>query len=228
MNSFKKHSQFKSKKKSIFFIASAIMLVCISYKPCNAQSNASQFGVKGGVNFSQLFTKDAEKDNMKIGFNVGIYNKMPITEMFSFQPELYYSIKGAEVKYNNAFVDGTARFNLNYIEMPLLLVINITDNFNIHAGPYAAYLVSGDVKNESSGSIFDFEENINADDYNRFDVGFEGGVGIDFQLVSFGARYSYGLNKVGKEKTFLGTKYTFPDAKNGVLNLYIAVPLLSK
>jgi hypothetical protein len=38
-------------------------------------------------------------------------------------------------------MNGTAQFKLNYIEVPLLLVVNLTQNLNIHAGPYAAYLI---------------------------------------------------------------------------------------
>jgi len=213
-------------KKSLILITASILLVCTMYTPVFAQNTSPQFGVKGGVNFSNLYTEDSDKDNVMVGYNVGLFSKMPITERFAFQTEIYYSTKGAKVTYNNLFVSGTALFNLNYIEVPLLLVIKLTDNFSIHAGPYAAYLVNGKVKNDSNGTIFDFEDNIKEDDYNRFDAGIEGGISLDFSALSLGARYSYGLTKVGKEKTFLGTTYTFPDANNGVLNLYIAVPLL--
>lgn len=213
-------------KKSIILITASMLLSLTSFMPCKAQNtNATQFGIKGGVNFSNLYTKDAEKDKMMAGFNVGLFSKLPISNSLSFQPELYFTTKGAEVTYNNIFVDGTARFKLNYIEMPLLFVINVTDNFSLHAGPYAAYLISGNVKNESNVNLFDFEENINADDYNRFDAGIAAGASIDFRSVSFGARYTYGLTKVGKEKTFMGTTYTFPDANNAVLSFYASVPL---
>jgi hypothetical protein len=213
-------------KKSIVPIVSAFLLMLIVNLPAKAQkTNSSQFGIKGGVNFANLYTKDAESNNAIAGFNVGIFSKIPISGTFAFQPEIYFTTKGAEVIYNNAFANGTASFKLNYIEIPLLFVLNVTDNFSLYAGPYAAYLVSGNVKNKSNVTLFDFEENINADDYNRFDAGIAGGASLDFRSVSFGARYSYGLNKVGKEKTFMGTSYTFPDANNGVLSLYMQIPL---
>ena len=213
-------------KKSITLIATILLLICTLYTPGKAQkTNAPRFGIKGGANFSTLFTKNSENNKSIAGFNVGLFSKLPLTETFAFQPELYFTTKGGEVTYNNTFVNGTARFILNYIEMPLLLVIHITDNVNIQAGPYAAYLVSGKVKNESNVNLFDFADNINTDDYNKFDAGVTAGASIDFRTVSFGARYSYGLTTVGKEKSFSGTTYTFPDANNGVLNFYMAVPL---
>jgi hypothetical protein len=213
-------------KKSIILITATILLsFTASFSAKSQNSNPTQFGIKGGVNFSNLYANDSEKDKMLTGFNVGIFSKLPFSGFFAFQPELLFTTKGAEITYDNTFVNGIARFRLNYIEMPLLFVVNITDNFSIHAGPYAAYLVSGDVKNESSVDQFNFEDNINVDDYNRFDAGIAAGASIDFRSVSFGARYTYGLTKVGKEKTYLGTTYTFPDANNGVLSFYASVPL---
>lgn len=190
----------------------------------NAQeTNKATFGIKGGVNFSNLYTKDADNTKTLVGFNVGVFSKIPITNMFAIQPELFYTTKGADVTYRNSFVDGTAGFKLDYIELPILIVVNLSKNLHIEVGPYAAVLVSGNVKNQSNVDLFNFEENINVDDYNRLDAGLAAGVGLDFGALSLGARYTYGLTKVGKERTFLGTPYTFPDAVNGVLNVYISV-----
>lgn len=216
-------------KKSIFLVAAALLMMSTIYNPCKAQekqdTNSAQFGIKGGVNFSTLYTKDAENNKMLPGFNVGLFSKLPITGYIAFQPEIYFTTKGAEVTYNNTFVDGTATYKFNYVEMPLLLVVGIADNFNISFGPYASYLVSGKVVNDANINLFDFEENINADDYNRIDAGITAGAAFDFGSVSVGARYSYGLTKVGREKTYMGTTYTFPDGNNGVLNFYAAIPL---
>ena len=207
----------------------SMAMIFASYAPCGAQTAQSgaetQFGIKGGVNFSHLYTEDAEDSKGLAGFHAGLFAKVPLASMLAFQPEIYFTTKGSEVTYDNAFVNGIARYKLNYIEVPLLLAINITDNFNIHAGPYVAYLLSGKTTNESNVTLFDFEENLDVNDYNRIDAGLAAGAGLDFKSVSFGARYNYGLTTVGKERTFLGTTYTFPDAVNGVLTFYMAVPL---
>jgi hypothetical protein len=211
--------------KSIVFVAASLLMLCALFVPVQAQVNKdiARVGFKGGLNLSSLYTKDSYDSKMLTGFNIGVFSKVPITQHVAFQPELYYTTKGSEITYNNTFVDGIARFRLNYIEMPILLVMNVTDNFNIHVGPYASYLLNGKVKNESNVNLFDFEDNINSDDFNRFDVGVAVGAGIDFGSIGIGVRYNYGLTTVGKEKSFLGTTYTFPDAKNGVINFYAAI-----
>ena len=197
-----------------------------SFSQSSSDSSTLKFGVKGGANFSNLYTDNVEDNNVLTGFNVGLFAKLPITESFAIQPELLYTTKGAKLKYNNAFVNGTSTFRLNYIEVPVLLVVNLTENFNIHAGPYFAYLVDGKATNDAQGTLFDIENNLKNEDFNKFDTGLSVGVGFDADNLGFGVRYNYGLQKVGKERSFLGTNYTFPDGKNSVINLYLSYSIL--
>ncbi|MDI6033458.1 porin family protein [Flavobacterium sp. LB2P84] len=207
----------KNSKKLIF---ASLVITFMTLTNANAQDNASKFGVKGGVNFSNLYTEDVDDNNVLTGFNVGFFAKLPISNNIALQPEISYTGKGAELVYNNALVSGTAQFKLDYIEVPLLLVVNVTKNFNIHAGPYAAYMVSAKTTNKSDSGSYNFEDNIDTDDFNKFDAGLAGGVGIDLEPVSFGVRYNYGLTKIGKEDS--STSFSSPDAKNSVLSFYAA------
>lgn len=207
-------------KNSRKIILASLALTFMAFNTVKAQDNVTKFGVKGGVNFSNLYTDNADDENVLTGFNIGLYAKVPVTNSISIQPEVYYTGKGAEVVYNNAFANGTAKFKLNYIEVPVMLVANVTKNFNVQIGPYASYLISGKTTNESNNGTFNFENNINKDDFNKIDAGVAAGLGIDLETVSFGVRYNYGLTKVGKERNYSGTNYTFPDGKNSVLSFY--------
>jgi len=204
--------------KNSKIILASLVLTFMGYTNSNAQSNVTKFGVKGGVNFSNLYTDNADDENVLTGFNIGLYAKVPVTNSISIQPEIYYTGKGAEVVYNNSFASGTAKFKLNYIEVPVMLVANVTKNFNVQVGPYAGYLISGKTTNESG--TYNFQDNINTDDFNKIDAGVAAGLGLDLETVSFGVRYNYGLTKVGKERSYSGTNYTFPDGKNSVLSFY--------
>lgn len=210
----------KNSKKLIFAsLAVSFML----FTTVQAQEDATKFGIKGGVNFSNFYTDNVDDNNVLTGFNLGLFAKMPVSENISFQTEISYTGKGAELVYNNAIVNGTAQFKLNYIEVPLLLVVNLTQNLNIHAGPYAAYLISGKTTNKSDSGSYNFEDNVNVDDFNRFDAGLAGGVGLDLESVSFGVRYNYGLTKIGKDDP--NSNFTSPDAKNSVLSVYASFAL---
>lgn len=184
-----------------------------------------KLGIKGGVNFANLSSSETNSNKVLTGINFGVFARLPISQSFALQPEMYFTSKGSQQTYQNAFTEGTAKFELNYIEIPVLLIYDLTNNFNLQIGPYASYLVSSNVKNVSDIN-FNFEDNIASGDFNKFDTGIVAGFGFDMKSIGFGIRYNLGLVTVGKEKTYLGTKYVFPDGKNGVINLFLTYSFL--
>src|SRR5688500_10074872 len=155
---------------------------------------------------------------MKVGFNLGLFAKLPVTRGLSIQPEILYSVKGSTMTFgilnNNEY-----RFNLNYVEVPVLAVINLAKNFNLHAGGYAAYLAQANIKEENDAGPNDPIANLNEDDFNRFDYVLVGGLGIDISAVTIGARYNYGLRKVWKERDLVPNR--LENGKNSAISLYI-------
>ncbi len=180
-----------------------------------------KFGIRGGVNLSNLYVDDVKDENMKVGINVGVFAKFPITKGFSIQPELAYSSKGAKLTYDNILGDGEYRFNLNYVELPVLAVFNLGKNFNIHAGPYAAFLTSANIKrlDNETGDVDDIKE-LNTDNFKRFDFGLVGGIGFDIENFAIGARYNYGLNEIGDGG--LAGEAT-KNSKNSAFTFYIGI-----
>ena len=224
-------------KKVICSIIVLLFAVCISYAQEMQQIQQVQtvqttealpqlrLGIKAGTNFSSLNTTNDANARMITGLNLGVFTKIPVAPLLAIQPELYITTKGAAVSYNNLIVDGTANFYLNYLEIPILLVINLSPNFNFHIGPYVSYLMGANAKNESNVHLFNFENNLKVNDFNRFDAGVVAGLGIDIGGISLGARYNLGMQKVGKERTILGTTYTIPDANNSVITLYASISI---
>ncbi|MBB4803087.1 hypothetical protein HNP37_003162 [Flavobacterium nitrogenifigens] len=208
------------------FLCALTLFLSASFGMLHAQDTnvTTEFGVKGGFNMSNLVNSgdDPDDNNILYGFNAGVYATLPISDFVAIQPEILFTTKGAELEYNNAFATGDAKFRLNYIEVPLLVRVNVTKNFNIHAGGYASYLVSSKV---TGSGDFDFNQDIDTDDLAKFDAGVSAGLGVDFNPISIGLRYNYGLTTVGKERTVAGTTYTFPDAKNSNLTLYLSYKL---
>ncbi|MEN2412913.1 porin family protein [Flavobacterium mesophilum] len=212
-------------KMQIKFLCALTLFLSASFGVLQAQNDenvTTEFGVKGGFNMSNLYNNNADDENILYGFNAGVYATLPISDFIAIQPEILYTTKGAKLEYNNAFVSGNGKFKLDYIEVPLLVRVNITKNFNIHAGGYASYLVGSKVSGDGD---FNFDEEIDTNDLNRFDAGLSAGVGVDFSPISIGLRYNYGLTTIGKERTIAGTTYTVPDAKNSNLSLYLSYKL---
>ncbi|MCD0466269.1 porin family protein [Flavobacterium sp. ENC] len=211
-------------QSKLLFAVTLFMTATFGALHAQSENVTTEFGVKGGFNMSNLYddNNDPDDNNVLYGFNAGVYATLPISDYIAIQPELLFTTKGAKLEYNNAFAEGDAKFKLNYIELPLLVRVNVTKNFNIQAGGYASYLVSSKV---TGSGDFDFNEDVDTDDLNKFDAGLSAGLGVDFSPVSIGVRYNYGLTTVGKERTVAGTTYTFPDAKNSNLTLYLSYKL---
>lgn len=178
------------------------------------------------MNFSNIYVDNVDDNNVLTSFNAGVFANFPVGDILSLQPEILYSRKGAKLIYDNDFGTGTSEFKLNYIEVPVLFKVNITDNLSVHAGPYFAYLVDAQEKNNFEG-VIDSEDTqtYDNDDFNKFDVGISGGIGLEFSSIGIGARYNYGFSTIGKEREFAGTAYTYPDGKNSNLSLYVSLKL---
>src|SRR5215831_10179411 len=215
-------------KKMIKWGAVSVVLLALTILRAAAQEQQTvterymtpKFGFKGGLNLSNMYVKDVADENMKVGWNAGLYAKLPMGRGFSIQPELYYTDKGAKETYNN-FVQGKGeyRYNLNYVELPLLAVFNLGNNFNIHAGPYISYLVSANIKDlKSDGTIHNIVD-LNAEDFHRLDWGAQAGLGVDIENFTIGARYAYGFHHIGKSDNTTGS--LLQDSKNSVISLYI-------
>jgi hypothetical protein len=215
-----------SKAKIIALLFLTIFLVFFSTVKAQEQKTSEEsglstkFGIKAGLNLTNLHSDDFADDHLKAGFNAGIFSKIPVTPGFSIQPELLYSVKGSKSDYNNVVQgSGQYRFNLGYIELPLLAVVNLTKNFNIHAGGYAAYLTNVNVKDvNSQGNVNGITEE-NADNFNRWDFGLAGGIGFDIENFMMGARYNYGLTNIGKSGSTSGD--VLGSAKNYGLSIYV-------
>jgi hypothetical protein len=201
-------------KKSIF-LAIAIFLGAgmMGY----AQDNESKAGIRGSVNFSNWYTDELNDNNVKLGFGVGIFYRGYISDNFSIQPELGFSQKGSTFRFDNVFGAGEYRGILNYVELPILFNVHLTDFFHIGAGPYVGTLISTSLKKVDDDGSIDNEESFNKDNFTTFDYGFSVDAGIDFDNVTIGARYNLGLNDVEWD-TLLGTTNL---GKNSVAQIYI-------
>jgi len=226
-----KNSNFLTSKISQFkgiIAGAALSIMALSAQAQDFPGTA--FGVKGGLNLTNFAKNDNITDEkIRAGFNAGIYGRFKLTDGFSLQPEVIYSTQGNKQTYSTNFIgnspSSTATIDLGYVQVPILAVVNIVPNFNIHAGPYAGFLVknkyTSDNNNGNSSS-----NDINSDYFNKVDFGLVGGIGIDITKVHIGARYLYGLQNVGADKDFgiFGTHNLFPQKNNGI-QLYVAFDL---
>ncbi len=181
----------------------------------------ARVGIKGGLNASNLYIKDVNDENARFGFNAGLYGQILSSEAFAIQPELLYSTKGSQADYGG-IVNSTIRYNLNYLDLPILAVFKLGPSAEIHAGPYFSYLLSANI--DYSGTIGSGTEQINRDNLKSYDWGWSGGLGLNFGPIQVGARYNYGMVKIADSNS---ARSILGNSKNSVAQLYIALNLNS-
>ncbi len=204
-------------KKSILLIVFASSLI-----PgfINAQSVG---GIKGGVNFSNMYIDEVNDENMRVGFHLGFFVRSFVSDIITIQPELNFTTKGSTVTYDYFLGEGETDYNFNYIEVPLLFGVELGDAFRIQAGPYAAFLIGGKVVNDADDNILDFEDDINKEDFNIAEFGLAAGAGFGGDGFELGLRYDYGLSEIGKTDDYNGLSYSLRNAQHSVWQVYAAI-----
>lgn len=164
--------------KQIFmknFLLLAVLTV-LGFLNVNAQE--IKFGAKGGLNFANISGDNTKGIDVVTSFNVGVVSEIPISEKFSFQPEIMYSGQGY------SFEDNTVA--LSYLNIPLMGKYYLTKGLSLEAGPQIGFLLAA--KNEKTNV---------KDSFNTFDFGVNFGLGYKLDNgLNFGARYNLGLTDI--------------------------------
>lgn len=181
----------------------------------------SAFGVKGGVNWSNLWVKEVNDQNARFGFHVGLFGRFATPHSLGFQIEALYDQKGNSVHKSIGVIDQQITYKLDYVTVPLLVVIPLGDVAEIHGGAYLAYMVLS--QTTSNGDLGDVSKDPKDSKFNGFDYGLVGGLAINAgKMVQLGMRYEHGLNEVSKNDV---SRYVLGSSKNSTLQAYIALAL---
>lgn len=204
------------KKQLIIYAITSVLLLGISMN-AKSQNLTTSGGIKGGLTLSNLYINDAELDdeNARFGFHLGFFGKVLFAETFGVQPEILFTTKGTSASYEG-LIDQTVDFNLNYIDIPIMLIYKPLEIIEVQAGPYVGLLLNSNIK---YSGLIDGENELNRDNFNTIDYGLGLGVEFDFGAVKAGLRYNIGLKEVAfstAAKSLLG------NSKHSYAQIYLA------
>ncbi|OXB06256.1 porin family protein [Flavobacterium pectinovorum] len=144
----------------------------------NVNAQEIKFGVKGGLNFATISGDNTKGIDVVTSFNFGVVSEIPVSDKFSFQPELMYSGQGY------SFNDNTVA--LSYLNVPLMGKYYVTKGLSVEAGPQIGFLLAA--KNEKTDV---------KDSFNTVDFGVNFGLGYKLENgLNFGVRYNLGLTDI--------------------------------
>lgn len=218
-----------------------ILVAVVALALGTAASAQLNIGAKVGLNYTSIGTKiDPEPDEKPdatsgIGFHLGGYLQYNLSDKIGLRPELLYSIRGfkdesstssSQTLFGTTIVTETTsedKGNYSYVEVPLLLAYNVSENFAIHVGPGIGLLMGGKVKSEgetttttttggsSTTTTSSYSGEASGSDVTEGVRKMELGavIGLGYQLESglgFNLRYWRGLNTVNEETDFGGVE----------------------
>lgn len=164
----------------------------------------AQFGIRAGLssgNFSDT------NFNAKVGFHAGGYYRLSAGSI-SVEPGVQYSIKGYET---NSPVNGSVISDkLSYIDIPVLIRLDIYPFLNVFAGPQGSLLLSRKYERDSGTDT-------STDVIRGYDLG--GVVGLAVSIpsgINFQLSYDLGLTSLN---------YFNTDVKNRVLKLSVGIDI---
>jgi outer membrane protein with beta-barrel domain len=119
-------------------------LAAIAWTPSLSQSSpwpAPRFGIIGGANLATLTGSYGDNTSSRTGFSGGVMAALPVARSFMIQPELMFTMKGAN---SNSTTSWTAR--IAYVELPVLARFEVPAFGSlkpfVYGGPGFAYRTS--------------------------------------------------------------------------------------
>ena len=172
-----------------FYLISIITIMLLSAGTVTAQH--TNIGVKGGFSSYNLETDNGSNFDPRIGLYAGLLGHIHINDQYAFQPEIYYSMQGAE--------SGDISVRLDYINVPLLVQYMFDSGFRIQAGPQLGVLLNAKGENGSSVDI--------KDDFKAIDLGLSIGASYVHLSTGFGidARFNLGLTDISESSNLSST-----------------------
>lgn len=163
-----------------------ILMFCIS----SAAMAQNGFGVKGGLNYAdngEMTYSDitgAGEDILKggeskMGYHFGVYYQASILGFF-LRPELVYTTTKSSYQFNQQEAD----YDVNKIDLPILVGTKVFGPVTVFAGPSLQYILNNDFEGFELGDV---EE--------EFTIGAQLGAGIQFGKFGLDVRYERGLKE---------------------------------
>ncbi len=162
------------------------------------ETEGEHYGIKAGINYAELWGDDAlPESDRKVGYSFGGYATYKITKTLKVQPEVIWSLQGADSKESG-------RYKISYINIPVMFKWK-SDRFYTEVGPQLGVLTISTAKS--------VPDELRLDNFETFDFSVNVGIGYEiFEDWSIGMRYIHGVTNIVRGR----------DLRNSVLYFGIA------
>lgn len=143
------------------------------------------FGIKGGLNYSNTGDLSASAENLvegadaSSGYHAGIWFRVKFLGLY-VRPEIMYTDINSEYAADGVVAD----YGFSKIDVPVLLGTKILGFGTIFIGPAFQYIIEDDLT----------LDDISTDDFDKFSLGMQLGFGVEFGRIGLDVRWERGLS----------------------------------
>jgi len=175
----------------------------------------TSFGIKGGLTLGRMSNQDLGSgvtEKFKMGFAGGGMMIMPLNEQMHIQAELLYVMKGEKWDIDGM---GEAEYNINVIEIPVMLRFMASKYMAVYGGPSFNYIMTAEAGLD--GDMEDIKDDL-------VDMTFGLSLGAQYMMdkIVFDARYDLGLTSIIDD----GTGAPIEDDEGKLSTIYVTVGYL--
>lgn len=191
-----------NKYKLLTFLQVIIFLPGVGITSTIAQTHLNEsltWGLKAGLNISDLHGDDVIDPDVNVGFSGGLFLNYRFNNHWALQPEVLFSTKGADLESGLTGENGPANYRFGYLDIPVLAKFYIPAGTalspNLYAGPEVGF------NHYAESNDIEIEDELKTEE---FAIAF--GAGLDINLSSdptdfirsagVDLRYSPGLTNV--------------------------------
>ncbi|MGE5393422.1 MAG: porin family protein [Candidatus Saccharibacteria bacterium] len=184
-------------KKMILVIIATTFLInmTIAQEQLLDLRNKVTFGIKGGVNLSNVY--DSKQDNFntnsKLGLTGGVFLGLPLGTYLGLQPEVLYSQRG--YKETGSFLKSEFTRTTNYLDVPVLLAIKPSPVLSILAGPQFSFLLDGKYDFKSNILSGQLTQDFNNEDVRKNTLCLTGGLDLNLENLVLSGRAGWDLKE---------------------------------
>jgi hypothetical protein len=168
--------------KKAFLAAFALLLFGSS-----VYSQGFKLGAKAGANLTKV-TGSSFKDEFQTGYHVGGFAEIDLGKRFGIQPEVLWTTSKTtrDTAFSQVYQFKNRDLKLDYLAIPVLLRINVSDLLTLNVGPQFGVLL-----NENKTALQNGNEAFKGNDFSMI-----GGATLNLKMLRIYGRYNVGLNNL--------------------------------
>ena len=166
-----------------------ILFALITFSAAITKAQTIHLGIKGGANLTKI-DGESFKNEYELGYQAGGFLDIDFNKTWGIQPEVLFSQSQTKIDSGFTFYKPNAvigsKAHLNYLSIPVLLRLNVSNLITLNAGPQFSILTNKDESLVNNGK----------DAFKNGDVAAVFGAEVNLHALQVYGRYTIGLNNL--------------------------------